>query len=78
MCRVSHIFPLLAVALVVWLVALMTFGVGGGAMLPMVAALLVRPRCPGLEKGHALKKKKKICVPSRISLGYSIQHTVGW
>lgn len=71
MCRVSHIFPLLAVALVVWLVALMTFGVGGGAMLPMVAALLVRPRCPGLEKGHALKK-------SRISLGYSIQHTVGW
>ncbi len=50
MCRVSHVFPLLAVALVVWLVALMTFGTGGRALLSMVAALLVRTRYPGLEE----------------------------
>lgn len=49
LCRVSHIFPLLAVALVVWLVALVTFGGGGGALLPVVAALLVRTRHPGLS-----------------------------
>lgn len=41
LCRVSHIFPLLAIALVVWLVALMTFGAGGGALLSVVAALMV-------------------------------------
>lgn len=58
LCRVSHIFPLLAVALVVWLVALMTLGAGGGALLPVVATLLVRPRHPGLEKGHAFRKNK--------------------
>lgn len=57
LCRVSHIFPLLAVALVVWLVALMTFSAGGGALLPVVAALLVRTRHPGLEKEHAEKNK---------------------
>ena len=58
LCRVSHIFPLLAVALVVWLVARMTFGAGGGALLPMVAALLVRTGHPGLEKEHAGKINK--------------------
>lgn len=49
LCRVSHIFPLLAIALVVWLVALMTFGAGGGALLSVVAALMVRTRHPGLS-----------------------------
>lgn len=39
----------------------MSFGAGGGALLPMVAVLLVRPSRPGLEKGHALKKKKNLC-----------------
>lgn len=49
LCRVSHIFPLLAVALVVWLVVLVTFGAGGGALLPVVAALKLRMRYPGLS-----------------------------
>lgn len=52
LCRVSHVFPLLAVSLMVWLVALVTFGAGGGALLPKVATLLVRPRCSRLERGH--------------------------
>ncbi len=60
MCRVSHVFPLLAVALVVWLVALMTFGTGGRALLSMVAALLVRTRYPGLEE----KKTEKVSLSS--------------
>lgn len=50
LCRVPHIFPLLAVALVVWLVALVAFGARGGALLPVVAALLVRTRHPGLRE----------------------------
>lgn len=48
MCRVPHIFPLLAVALVVWLVALMTLGTGG-ALLSVVATLLVGTRCLSLS-----------------------------
>ena len=73
LCRVSHIFPLLAVALVVWLVALMTFGARGEALLPVVATLLVRARHPGLEKVHTDKNQ----CSCRISLEYSIQYTVG-
>lgn len=41
LCGVSHIFPLLVVAVVMWLVALPTLV--AGALLPMVAALLVGP-----------------------------------
>lgn len=41
LCGVSHIFPLLVVAVVMWLVALTTFV--GGALLPVMAALLLRP-----------------------------------
>lgn len=54
LCRVPHIFPLLAVALVVWLVALVRFGAGGGggALLAVVAALLVGARHPGLGRTH--------------------------
>lgn len=59
LCRVSHIFSLFAVALVVWLVAVMTFGAGGCALLPMVDILLVRPRRPGLEKEHTENIYKK-------------------
>lgn len=45
----------------------MTFGAGGGALLPVVAALLVRTGHPGLEKEHA---EKKICLVSeRFSFG---------
>lgn len=45
--RVAHIFPLLAVALVVWLVVRVTFG-AGGALLPVVATLMLGTRHPGL------------------------------
>lgn len=44
----------------VWLVALVTFGAGGGALLPVVAALLVRTRHPGLRKEHEEKKQKSL------------------
>lgn len=51
LCRVSQVFPPLAVALVVWLVARMTFG-AEGVLLPVVAALIVGARHPGLEMQH--------------------------
>lgn len=56
LCRVSHIFSLFAVALVLWLVVLMTLGSGGCVLLPVVAILLVGPRCPGLEREHTHRK----------------------
>lgn len=48
LCRVSQVFPLLAVASVLWLVARMTFG-AEGVLLPVMAALMVGARHPGLE-----------------------------
>lgn len=54
LCRVSHIFSFLVVALVVWFI-LMSFA-AGGALLPVVAALLVRSRCSGLHRGETEKK----------------------
>lgn len=49
LCGVSLIFPLLAVALVVWFVVLVTFDAGGGgALLPVMAALVIGTRRPGL------------------------------
>lgn len=66
LCRVSHIFSFLVVALVVWFI-LMTF-VAGGALLPMVGTLLVRSRCSGLQRGEPKKK----CFITRFS--FDIQH----
>lgn len=47
---VPLIFPLLAVALVMWLVALAAFAAGGGALLVVVGRLVVGARHPGLRK----------------------------
>lgn len=49
LCGLSHIFPLLAVALVPGLVALMTFVARGGTLLSVMAALMVGAGHPGLR-----------------------------
>lgn len=54
LCKVSHIFSFLAVALVMWFI-LIIFA-AGGALLPTVATLLVWSRCSGLERGKTENK----------------------
>lgn len=72
LCRVSHIFPLLAVARVVRLVA--RFGARGGALLPRVAALMVGTRRPGLverTRGTENKFKNSVRTMSRLAVASS-------
>lgn len=67
LCRVAHIFPFFAIALVVWPVALMTLGAGRWALLTVGTTLIVDTRYPGLSTFVARRWSAGIVTRSMIS-----------